>query len=325
MKTRAIFAVAVAVMAALTSAPAASAASTGTTPVGSTITATAWERGGLDDFRYGGLSVDIRPAGGFEEYVYRIHSGGASVDVQGTSGYEGLTDAEQTQWYVDAGYAPYQFTWIAFTCLATLDAQSDNVLVDAGISLTEMHYVAADELFPLANRDYSKDYIDRFQAPYSTDSLFDIDNYSREVASITGYVSEVVHGNGVTSPFIEMLFSVSYPEFSCPVGSNLEVFQIKDSANPSSFAIGRNLVIPDQLSIAINGNTRLLAAEGVFVGVTGGAVDYNFNAALWGMTQVDGKLASTGTDASVLGLLGVGLAVVGLAAFVLRRARRRSV
>jgi hypothetical protein len=47
---------------------------------------------------------------GFEEYVYRIHDGADSVDVHSAAGYESLTGEEQYDWYVDAGYAPYDFT-----------------------------------------------------------------------------------------------------------------------------------------------------------------------------------------------------------------------
>ncbi len=86
--------------------------------MGSTITATAWERGELDDFSYAYAGDNLVPLDGFEEYVYRLHSSGASVDVQGTTGYVGLTEAEQSQWYVDAGYAPYEFTWMAFAPVA---------------------------------------------------------------------------------------------------------------------------------------------------------------------------------------------------------------
>jgi LPXTG-motif cell wall-anchored protein len=323
MKTRAIFAVAVALTASLAIAPSASAASTGTTPVGSTITATAWERGGLDDFSYiGYMAEQVRPIGGFEEYVYRIHSSGGSVDVQTASGYDSLTEAEQAEWYVDAGYAPYDFTWIAFTCLAPFDAKSDEVLVDEGISLTEMHYAAADELYPSTGRNMT-DYSMGLEYDYNNGSLFDVDNFSRNLLSTTGYVSEWV-SNGSSSLSTEMLFSVSYPEFACPEESDLEAFRIRDSSNPSSFATARDLVISDQFVVDAYGTNRTLAAEGVFVGVSGFIVNYEFNAALWGMTKVDGKLAATGTDASGLGLLGAGLAAVGIATLVLRRARQHT-
>jgi len=148
------FAVAAAVTAALAIAPTASAASIGTTPVGSTITATAWERGGLDDFTYAYAGGELQPLDGFEEYVYRLHSNGTNVDVQETTGYVGLTEAEQNQWYVDAGYAPYDFTWMAFVCLGDNDINSDAPLVDRGISLTEMHYASADVMFPSADREW---------------------------------------------------------------------------------------------------------------------------------------------------------------------------
>jgi LPXTG-motif cell wall-anchored protein len=322
MKTRAIFAVAVALTASLAIAPVASAASAGTTPVGSTITAKAWERGGLDDFSYGGLSGDIRPAGGFEEYVYRIHNGGASVDVQGTSGYEGLTDAEQTQWYVDAGYAPYDFTWMAFMCLRDFDVDSDAPLVDEGINLTEMLYTAADVMFPSADRDFWSDYVPNLSNPLRGGTLFGLDDFDLTKASVTGYTSTVAGQGGFV--FDELAFSVSYPEFACPAGSDLEMFPIVDSANPNDYATDRALTITNTLVVDAYSNNREIASDGVFIGVTGVPLFRDFNAALWGMTQVDGKLATTGAEANGLGLLGVGLAAVGVAALVLRRARQDS-
>ena len=315
MKTRAIFAVAVAVMAALTSAAAASAASTGTTPVGSTITATAWERGGLDDFSYAYSGGDVQPLDGFEEYVYRLHSSGANVDVQDTAGYIGLTEAEQNKWYVDAGWDPYEFRWMAFMCLREFAIDSDAPLVNEGINLTEMHYTAADVMFPSADRDYWNDYVPNLSVRIFGGTLFGLDDFDLTKASVTGYDSTAGR----------LAFSVSYPEFACPAGTNLEMFRIMDSADPDNYATSRELTIPETLVVDAYDNNREIPSDGVFIGVTGFATFSEFNAALWGMTQVDGKLAATGAEVDGLGMLGVGLAVVGLAAFVLRRARQRSV
>jgi LPXTG-motif cell wall-anchored protein len=103
------------------------------------------------------------------------------------------------------------------------------------------------------------------------------------------------------------------------------MFRIMDSADPDNYATSRELTIPETLVVDAYDNNREIPSDGVFIGVTGFPVFSEFNAALWGMTQVDGKLAATGAEVDGLGMLGVGLAVVGLAAFVLRRARQRSV
>jgi len=290
--------------------------------VGSTITANAWERGGLDDFSYGSMGGDVQPLDGFEEYVYRLHSSGANVDVQDTAGYIGLTEAEQNQWYVDAGYAPYDFTWMAFMCLRDFDVNSDAPLVDEGINLTEMHYTAADVMFPSADRDFWNDYVPNLSNRLLGGTLFGLDDFDLTKASVTGYTSTVAGQGGFS--FDELAFSVSYPEFACPAGTDLEMFPIVDSAIPANYATGRELMISETLVIDVNKSNREVAADGVFIGVTGVPLFRDFNAALWGMTQVDGKLATTGAEANGLGLLGVGLAVVGVAAVVQRRARQHS-
>lgn len=320
MKTRALFAVAIASTAALAVAPSASASSTGTTPVGSTITATAWERGGLDDFSYAYAGDNLVPLDGFEEYVYRLHSNGASVDVQETTGYVGLTEAEQNQWYVDAGYAPYDFNWVAFTCLGDYDTNSDAPLVDEGISLTEMHYTAADVMFPSADRDFWNDYVPNLSNALLGETLFGLDDFDLAKASVTGYTSAVGGGGA----FDELAFSVSYPEFECPDGTDLEMFPIMDSADPGNFATDRDLMISENLIIDVDKNSREIAADGVFIGVTGAPLFGDFNAALWGMTQVGGDLADTGTDTSGIAMFGGGLAIVGALTAAAQVYRRRA-
>jgi hypothetical protein len=322
MKTPTIFAVAIASTVALAIAPSASASSPGTTPVGSTITATAWERGGLDDFSYAYAGDDLVPLDGFEEYVYRLYSGDTSVDVQATDGYESLTEAEQNQWYVDAGYAPYDFTWMAFTCLGDFDINSDEILVDAGIQLTEMHYAAADVMFPSDSRDFWDDYVPHLSNPLLNETFLGLDDFDVTKASVTGYMSTVASSGG--SPFDSVVFSVSYPEFECPDGTDLGMYPIVDSANPNNYATNRDLTISENLVIDVNDNNHEIAADGVFIGVTGSPLFRDYNAALWGMTQVGGDLADTGTDAAGVAMLGGGLAIVGALAAAARVSRRRA-
>ena len=326
MKTRAIVAVAIASTAALAVAPSASASSTGTTPVGSTITATAWERGGLDEFKYDNIidsiTYSVLPDGGFEEYVYRVFRGSTTVDVQDTVGYESLTEAEQDQWYVDAGYVPYDFTWIAFACLTESDVSTPGVIVSDEISLTEMHYVAADVLYPSNTRDYFADYIFDFQPSLIDGSVFGVAEFVPSHMSVAGYPSYVPGPGG--GPLGDMAFSASYPEFACGGDGEVVGFRIFNSADLTDPATERDLAITETLHVDVFGEARELKADGVFIGVTGAVVRIEYNAALWGMTQVSGDLADTGTDATGIALLGGGLAVVGALTAAVRVSRRRA-
>ena len=86
MKFRRLVLASLAATTSILLAPVSAASAAGMASVGSTLTATAWERGGLDNFSYvyvadGVPTTTVTPADGFEEYVYRVHVGSASVDV----------------------------------------------------------------------------------------------------------------------------------------------------------------------------------------------------------------------------------------------------
>jgi hypothetical protein len=315
--------------------PVSSASAAGMAPVGSTLTATAWERGGLDDFTYdyvadGVATSPVLPDGGFEEYVYRIYDGSTRADVQSTTGYESLTEAEQYEWYVDAGYAPYDFTWTAFACLAASDVASTDVLITDDITLTEMHYVAADSLFPTDGREYFDDYLYSFHPSLIDGSAFGVDDFVQGHMSATGYtgILELVGEPSVGVP--DMAFSASYPEFECAGESQLYGFTILNSANTIDRATERDLEVSDTLHIDDFGVARELEADGVFIGVTGsGPAPFDYNAALWGMTQIGAEqidsepLANTGIDnPAIAALAGVFAVAIGLAIAV-RVSRRR--
>jgi LPXTG-motif cell wall-anchored protein len=309
-------------------APVSSASAAGTASVGSTLTATAWERGGLDNFSYvyvadGVPTTTVTPADGFEEYVYRVHVGSASVDVQGTGGYDSLTEAEQYQWYYDAGYAPYEFTWVAYTCLAAADLESTETLITEEITLKEMHYVAADSVLPTDGRLYFDDYLNSFRTSLIDGTAFVDDGFIFGNSTRTGYVG-LIDAVGGPSTVGEMAFSASYPEFECAGDSELSGFRILDSADTLDTATERDLEISDTLHIDVFGDAREVDADGVFIGVTGGGYSLSYNAALWGMTQIgDEPLANTGADNSAIATLaGVFAVVVGLA-LATRVSRRR--
>jgi LPXTG-motif cell wall-anchored protein len=316
-------------------APFSSASAVGNASVGSTLTATAWERGGLDDFSYdyvadGLPTYPVVPDGGFEEYVYRIYDGSASVDVQNNSGYDGLTEAEQYEWYEDAGYAPYEFRWTAFTCLGVFDVGSSEILIPDEITLSNMHYVAADSLFPTAGREYFDDYLYSFRPSLEDGSVFRVDDFIQDHLSSTGYtaVMDITGEPSVAVP--DMAFSASYPEFDCGVDAQLYGFTILDSASTTDRATERDLDIDEILHVDAFGDARELEADGVFIGVTGGGpTPFEHNAALWGMTEIDGErgnsepLANTGGQhSSIAALAGVSALIASLA-IATRVARRR--
>ena len=325
MKIRLAASVAIATTASVLVTLPANASGSGVVPVGSTITSTAWERGGLDEFKYDGIiesvTYNVLPDGGFEEYVYRVYDGTTSVDVQSTDGYEGLTEAEQNQWYIDAGYAPYDFTWIAFSCLGPYDVDSTDVLPSEEITLTEMHYVSADVRYPENDRLYFDDYVYDFQPSLIDGSIFGVDGFVSSHMSVTGYPSYIPGPDG--GPMGDMAFSASYPEFACAGENELVGFRILNSSDISDPATERDLDITETFHVDVFGDPRELESDGVFIGVTGTRPDIDYNASLWGMTQVSGDLADTGTDASGIAMLGGGLAIVGALAAAARVARRR--
>jgi len=331
MKIRPFVLAASAAITSILFTPISSASAAGVAPVGSTITATAWERGGLDDFAYTFGAGEILPKDGFEEYVYRVYNGSTLADVQSPAGYDSLTEAEQYEWYIDAGYAtygsPYEFRWTAFACLAAPDVASTDMLITDDITLNEMHYVAADEVFPSDGRDFYNDYVFSFQPSLVSGTAFGVDGFVQDHMSSTGY-SGLDTGNQQEFPGIA--FSASYPEFECGDESQLYGFTILDSANINDRATVRDLEIGETLHIDNFGQARELEAAGVFIGVTGVAPSpFTYNAALWGMTKIgpaqnNGEpLANTGpSDPAIAALAGVFAVVVGLA-IATRVSRRR--
>jgi hypothetical protein len=292
-----------------------SAASTSTVAPGTTLTATAWEMD-HDGFSYDSGTVMPFPAGAYDEYVYRLFDGETLVDVQSTTGYDGLSDAEQTQWYIAAGFAPYEFSWNAFFCLAdSVTDPSVGVQSDAGVTLNEVKYFSAAVMFPDASREMAADYQPDLYGPWSFGTLFAVDNYSSEQRSTVGYLSTNAWGDSV--------FATSYVDATCSSGSSLVVAEIHEPGT-NSLAVGRELTVPQTLTVE---HTDLgefeLDSSGVIIGVTGNIYDLDFNAALWGVTQVDeSELSDTGLDLNLGALVAVAAGAVIAGAGILRRRRR---
>jgi hypothetical protein len=292
-----------------------STASTSTVAPGTTLTATAWETD-HDGFSYDSNSVTIVPDGTYDEYVYRLFDGTVSVDAQSTDGYDGLTDAEQTQWYIAAGLAPYEFSWHAFFCLAdSVTDPSVGVQTDAGVVLNEVKYHSAAQLFPTTDRQITRDYQPLLYNKWNDGSLFEVEAYSVEQRSTVGYVS---------NEYNDLVFGTSYVDATCPTDATLVVAEINEPGS-NSLAVDRELTVPQTLTVedSVLGEFEV-DSSGVILGVTG-AVGYNvdFNAALWGVTQVsDSELSNTGLDLNLgaLGAVAAGAVIAGVG--ILRRRRR---
>jgi hypothetical protein len=292
-----------------------STASTSTVAPGTTLTATAWEAA-HDGFGYDSGAVIPSPDGDYDEYVYRLFDGATLVDVQSTAGYDGLTDAEQTQWYIYAGLAPYEFSWHAFFCLAnSVTDPADGVQSDAGVTLAEVQYISAEVLFPDASRSMVTDYQPDLYGPWNGGTLFDVDNYSVEQRSTVGYYSTFAWGDTV--------FATSYVDATCPINSTLVVAEIHEPGT-NSLAVDRQLTVPQTLTVedAVLGEFEI-DSSGVIIGVTGSIPDLDFNAALWGVTQVDeSELSGTGLDLNLGALVAVAAGAVIAGVGILRRRRR---
>lgn len=81
MRTFIPLSIATLAMSAVSVTTTTATATTGTVPVGSTISATAWERE-IDGFDYEDGYIVASPDGIIDEYVYRLFDGDSSVDVQ---------------------------------------------------------------------------------------------------------------------------------------------------------------------------------------------------------------------------------------------------
>jgi hypothetical protein len=301
---------------AFVGAPNMATASTTTVTPGTTLSATAWETD-HDGFSYdSGTVIPSSPGGAYDEYVYRLFDGETLVDVQSTAGYDGLTEAEQTQWYIDAGFAPYEFSWHAFFCLAdSVTDPSVGVQSDAGVTLNEVTYFSAEQLFPTASREMAADYQPDLYGPWNTGTLFEVDGYSEEQRSTVGYYATFSWG--------DLVFATSYVDATCPSSSSLVVAEIHEPGT-NSLAVDRELTVPQTLTVedSVLGEFEL-DSSGVVIGVTGAAYDLDFNAALWGVTQVDeSELSSTGLDVNLGALVAVAAGAVIAGTGILRRRRR---
>ncbi len=299
---------------------------------GDTLVATAWETS-VDPFTED--DGVLRHAEDTDLYNYRIGlEGGQIIDFQPTDGFEGLTAAEQDQWYVDAGLAPYEFDWFAFYCpaarLGSLEPTAKDS--DAGINLVSVpyHTVAEQIGYPAFTGSEFNDWYNSvvFGWTFAADitSTFDSDFLA---STVTEMLDSSNIGNGINA-----VLATSYLNFTCPDGYAPLMGRVLNSSASGDYAVDRSLVLGSSMFVEpvnlLNSPVPIVevSSAGTYIAVTGQA-SVNANASLWGVSYVnDGTraLPNTGRDSSSFWAMTAGaatLALVGLGLVALRRKTAR--
>jgi hypothetical protein len=260
--------------------------------VGDTLVSTAWEMY-VDDFEVTGFSPahPYVPAAR-DVYSYRIAKTSESVvDFQATTGLTGLTAAEQSQWYVDAGLGgpAYEFDWFVFGCSDSIVANSEQ---DAGdVLLNEVAYrdiQGATDFPSFTETQYDSWLGDSVESRFSAyDSPPD--------ARLTTNVQTSLDAFADSPPGIPGLLAASYLDFSCPAGLSLFIGEILQGPGGTA-AVAKNLQIESVMSVNVQGTEVTVAMAGTYVGVTGVAYA-GTNAALWGVTYINPT--SSGSTTSI--------------------------
>jgi outer membrane protein OmpA-like peptidoglycan-associated protein len=225
-----------------------------------------------------------------EEYVYRItkepNAPATSVDHQSNEGYESLTDAEQSQWYVDAGLGGenYEFSWNAFMCVSypsnvltvtkptglkySYASREDGILLDGSLN------VAHNFMFKEAATDWIDAEFGSWQTPRSAVGTKHNNNPYTQA-----FIGD---SDGIYYSFVWGMVDVSA---SCGSGQTLEALRIVVDQNTPITT--KNFVIPETLNLSHVGNVATdVPSAGITIGVTGGSGAPEYNAALWGLTTI---------------------------------------
>jgi hypothetical protein len=264
--------------------------------VGDTLVSTAWEKY-VDSFTVTDASNEESPWSpvALDVYSYRIaKTSGTVVDFQATTGLTGLTAAEQSQWYVDAGLGgpAYEFDWFVFGCSDLIVAGSE---LDAGdVVLNEVAYqdIEGAAGFPGFTDIQYTAWLGA--SPESRFSAYD----SPPNAWLTTNVQTRLESNPVPGTFYPDtgLLAASYLDFSCPAGLNLFIGEILQG--PAELAaVEKNLLIESVMSVDIEGTEVTVSMDGTYVGVTGVAYA-GTNAALWGVTYINPTSSGSTTSIS---------------------------
>jgi LPXTG-motif cell wall-anchored protein len=301
---------------------------------GDTIVATAWENVAGD------FSVELPPMLHPEDldvYHYRVGvEGGAIIDFQPTEGLDSLTEAEQSQWYVDAGLAPYEFEWLVFYCPEIAPGSAEEptaVLSDPSITLDEIVSRSVGDATGFPTFDVNTFFT--WHEGFNDGSAFEPEIGQKDfLAEFSSNVqTELLNEDDLPYGQYAVLAG-TYLDFSCPTSGNQPmVGRILNSSQPDDFAVNRSLTIGD--TIFFQGTLAPLSiptvytipSAGSYIGVTG-RVQFDSNAALWGVTHVnDGvrALPDTGIDESNGWTVAVASGLFVLAGIALLTSRRKPV
>jgi len=304
--------------------------------VGDTLASTAWEMY-VDPF----VVVDVEnPASPWgpqarDVYSYRIaKTSGTVVDFQATTGLTGLTAAEQSEWYVDAGLGgpAYEFDWFVFGCSDEIIADSRQFAGDVVLNEVAYRDIEGAAGFPsLSDTQYNSWLGESVESRFSE---YDSPPDSRLTTNVqTNLDSNLSPGSFYGNVG---LLAASYLDFSCPAGLSLFIGEILQGPGDTA-AVAKNIQIESVMSVNVQGTEVTVAMAGTYVGVTGRAYA-GTNAALWGVTYINPTssgsttpipaatattLASTGAEVEWLAI-GSLIAVVAGAGFLALGRRKRA-
>ena len=311
------------------SASASQSGAGGGAYAGETLVATAWESS------IGAFTIATTPALHTDEsdvYQYRVAlSDDTIVDYQATNGLSPLTAEEQSQWYIDSGLAPYEFTWMAFYCptvRVTTPADPVPVSGDPGINLESVVTYDASQAtgFP----SFTEEQFGNWSGPVMSGTIFggDVSLYVPEFQSM------------VATPLLldddsfwmdEAVTATSYLNLTCPDGYAPYSGRILNSSMEADYATGRSLSVGASLFIEPSiGIVRVnpvfeLESANTYIAVVGDR--RNVNAALWGVTRINPgvrALPNTGLDMAAMWATVGGSLIVMLSGASLIATRRRS-
>jgi LPXTG-motif cell wall-anchored protein len=298
---------------------------------GDTLHATAWETA------FPGLTVTSSPVIHTNEtdvYSYRIGiSDEAIVDYQATTGLEELTAAEQEQWYVDAGFAPYEFDWYVFYCAeVTIGTALPSVMNgDTGANVAQVVYrdVSSQPTFPTMQWNEYSAWLDSLSMGTAFEPEIDATggNYYPWFRTVVGTDFLAPDDSPTFSP---ANLAASYIDLQCPSGLPPARGRILNSSSYDDYAVGRTLNLGstiyfqdlDLAPLAIP-DVYEVSSPGVYIGVTGSG--FQNNAALWGLTYVNAgarALPDTGVDSGAMWAWASGAGALALAGMILVRIRR---
>ena len=298
---------------------------------GETLHATAWE------IAFPATTLTATPELHTNEtdiYSYRVGISDESiVDYQATTGLEELTAAEQEQWYVDAGLAPYEFDWYVFYCAeVTIGSALPSVMNgDTGANVSQVVYRNASSVdsFPTMTEGVWSAWVNTLSNGTAFEPEIDATggDYLYWLRTVVGTQFLGADEQPAGPP---ANLAASYIDLQCPAGVPPVRGRILNSNTLDDFAVGRTLNLGstihfqdiDLAPLAIP-DVYEVSTPGVYVGVTGSA--FQNNAALWGLTYVNSgvrALPDTGVDAPSMWAWASGAVALALAGMILVRIRR---